>query len=80
MTQQEVSRCCLIRGEPRCTWLCSAGINQIRVKFERNFYLTNEKFHAKCYVDNTKGTGVVEKIVVRLIRTIKAYGHLTQQT
>ena len=66
----------MIGGQPRCLSLCSAGINSIRVKFERNFYLTNEQFKAKCFVDNTRTTTKCEKIVVRLIRTIKAYGHL----
>jgi hypothetical protein len=54
--------------------MCSAGINAIRVKFERNFYLTNEPIRAKCYVDNTRTTTVCEKILIRLIRTVKAYG------
>jgi hypothetical protein len=42
MEQQEVVRCCSVAGEGKCRWLCSAGINAIRVKFERNFYLSDE--------------------------------------
>ncbi len=75
MGQQEVTRCCSVQGEARCRLLCSAGINTIRVKFERNFYLSNEIFKAKCYIDNTRTTAQCEKIIVRLIRTIKAYGY-----
>jgi hypothetical protein len=56
-------------------WLCSAGINALRVKYERNFYLTDEQFKAKCFVDNTRAKATCEKIIVRLIRTIKAYGY-----
>lgn len=53
MAQQEVSKCCSISGESRCLWLCSAGINKLMVKFERNFYLSNEMMKAKCFIDNT---------------------------
>ena len=68
-----MSRCCAI-GQLRCLWLCSAGINQIRVRFERNFYLTDEQLKAKCFVDNTKSSATCSKIIIRLIRTIKAFG------
>jgi hypothetical protein len=77
MAQQEVSYCCSVGGEGKCLWLCSAGINGIRVKFERNFYLSDEQFKAKCFVDNIRSKATCEKIIVRLIRTIKAYGYST---
>ena len=44
MTQQEVFRF------HKCL---SAGINITKVKFERNFYLSNEKVKAKCSIDNS---------------------------
>ena len=75
MEQQEVSYCCSVGGEGKCLWLCSAGINGIRVKFERNFYLTDELFKGRCYIDNTRSKATCQKILVRLIRTIKAYGY-----
>lgn len=77
MAQQEVTRCCSLGGESRCLWLCSAGINAIRVKFERNFYLTDEPLKARCFVDNTRSSAMCEKILVRLIRTIKGYGFVS---
>ncbi|TNV80667.1 hypothetical protein FGO68_gene12481 [Halteria grandinella] len=79
MAQQEVTRCCSFGGESRCLWLCSAGINSIRVKFERNFYLTDEPMKARCFVDNTRASTTCEKILVRLIRTIKCYGYISAQ-
>lgn len=79
MAQQEVSRCCSVAGKARCLWLCSAGINEIRVKFERNFYLSNEQFKALCFIDNTRTTTKCEKVIIRLIRTIKSYGYLVNQ-
>jgi len=56
--------------------LCSAGINVAKVRFERNFYLADEKIKAKCSIDNTRSTAKCSNIVVRLIRTIKAYGYM----
>jgi len=68
MTQQEVFRCF------RCI---SAGINVVKVRFERNFYVSDEKLKALCYIDNSKSTAKCSNVVIRLIRTIKAYGYLT---
>ena len=56
--------------------ICSAGINVAKVRFERNFYLGDEIIKAKCSIDNTRSSAKCSKIVVRLIRTIKAYGYL----
>ena len=54
---------------------CSAGLNVLRVQFERNFYLADEKLKAKCSVDNSRASAKCESVVCRLIRTIKAYGY-----
>lgn len=74
MTLQDVSRCCMLGGVTRCRCLCSSGINEIRVKFERNFYLSDEEVKARCYIDNRKCSAKCEKVQVKLIRTIKAFG------
>jgi hypothetical protein len=53
----------------------SAGINVTKVKFERNFYLANEKIKAKISIDNSESSAKCSNVVCRLIRTIKAYGY-----
>ena len=47
-----------------------------KVKFERNFYLSDDKIKAKCTVDNSRSSAKCNSIVCRLIRTIKAYGYV----
>eukprot|EP00347_Sterkiella_histriomuscorum_P014117 403362106 len=66
-TQQEVFRF------HRCI---STGINKVQVKFERNYYLSNEKIIVKCKIDNSRSKAKCPNIFMRLIRTIKAYGYL----
>ncbi|CDW74481.1 UNKNOWN [Stylonychia lemnae] len=55
-------------------WFKVKGSNILESRFERNYYLTDDKVTVKTIVDNRRCLTAVSKVIVKLVRTIKCEG------